>query len=450
MQRALSSRLLHNAAELQPDQIQKKLGEWIVGQQDAKRSVAVAMRNRWRRRHVPENLRREIIPKNILMIGGSGTGKTEIARRMAELSGAPFIKVEATKFTEVGYKGADVDSIIKDLLEIAVKLVSQREEEKNSEHIKKVTEDVLLDTLLGSQVDQKTSHVREEIRNCLRFNVLDDIEVPYEVKPTKEGSKKQQQQITSNNSSVLINMADLVNFMSPKSKKNKYTIAEVRAHEEAFQREQLMNKQKIIQDAIHETEEFGIVFIDEIDKIAKTRRNPNSDASDEGVQRDLLPLIEGCKITTDKGDVDTSKILFIAAGAFHQVKPSDLLPELQGRLPIRVVLNELTADDLYRILTEPTAHLIRQQKALMLTEGVDLRITDEAIREVANVALEMNKKVENIGARRLHTVLESLFEDISFNAANFKGKTLVYDKPDVESVLKKIGAKSPDLKQYIL
>jgi len=441
---------------MEPEEITKKLGEWIVGQDHAKRSVAVAMRNRWRRKSVPEILRKEIIPKNILMIGPTGSGKTEVARRMAELSGAPFIKVEATKFTEVGFKGADVDSIIKDLFEIALKQVTTREENKHSEEIRLKTEEVLLNLLLGPPVwDQRNSSFREEIRKNLRNSVLDNIELNYDMKPMPQQKDSAGRKGPQNGSpsrpdpSMVFNFLAL-NTMPQHPKKGKHKISEIRRAEESWNKNELVNHQKILQTALHETEEYGIVFLDEIDKIVSSSKR-NSDVSDEGVQRDLLPLIEGCKIATERGvEVDTSKILFIAAGAFSQSKPSDLLPELQGRLPVRVVLSELSADDLYRIMTEPVAHMVRQQKALLKTEGVDLRITDDAIRELANLAIEVNRTVENIGARRLHTVTETLFEDLSFNAPDYEGQTIVFDKSDVEAIVERMKTKSPDLKQYIL
>jgi len=428
---------IRGPAELRPVEIQNKLSEWIVGQDDAKKSVAVAMRNRWRRKSIPDHLRKEVIPKNILMIGGSGTGKTEIARRMAEMSGAPFIKVEATKFTEVGYRGADVDSIIKDLLEIAVKLVTKRETAKHEEEIRKLTEESLLTLLIGPETDHDNKQTRQELTTCLRNSLLDGIEVPYH-ESRKEGHKVQVADLNS-----------LLALLAGQGVKKSRKLSEIRVLEEANHRSKLINENDIVKEAIHDASEYGIVFIDEIDKIVSLSKQ-HADASDEGVQRDLLPLIEGCKITTDRGEVDTSKILFIAAGAFHQAKPADLLPELQGRLPIRVVLDQLTADDMYRILTEPTAHMIRQQKALFKTEGVDLRVTDDAIREMALITADMNRSVENIGARRLHTVIESLFEDLSFEASKFKGKTVVFDREDVQLIKEKIEVRAPNLKQYIL
>jgi ATP-dependent HslUV protease ATP-binding subunit HslU len=429
---------LRSPAELRPAEIQSKLSEWIVGQDEAKKSVAVAMRNRWRRKAIPELLRREVIPKNILMIGGSGTGKTEIARRMAELSGAPFIKVEATKFTEVGYRGADVDSIIKDLVEIAVKLVTKRESAKHEAEIKRLTEESLLTLLIGPETDHDhKKQAREDLSMCLRNNLLEGIEVPYD-------AQREQQKVQVGDINSLLAL-----LTGQRQNKKARKISEVRMLEEATHRSKLLNENDIVREALHEASEYGIVFIDEIDKLISFSKQ-HADASDEGVQRDLLPLIEGCKITTDRGEVDTSKILFIAAGAFHQVKPSDLIPELQGRLPIRVVLTELTEDDMYRILTEPTAHMIRQQKALLWTEGVDLRVTDDAIREIAAIAWEMNRSVENIGARRLHAVIETLFEELSFDASKYNGQTVIFDASDVNEIRSKIEVRAPNLKQYIL
>uniref|UniRef100_A0A6B2L2D5 AAA+ ATPase domain-containing protein n=1 Tax=Arcella intermedia TaxID=1963864 RepID=A0A6B2L2D5_9EUKA len=435
---------------LQPEEIAKELDKYIVGQADAKRAVAVAMRNRWRRNKVPEKLRKEIMPKNILMIGPTGCGKTEVARRMAKLAEAPFIKVEATKYTEVGFKGADVDQIIKDLLEIAIRLVKERETQKLKQLVKDKVDETLLDLLVGKtdQDDPQQTFTRSEVKQSLLKGLVENVEVNYEPRVNSNKVPNNQQNVKF--PAAVVQLQSIFSaFIQPKPKKTKYFIKEIRPLEEEAQIQNFLPEEAIVKRAIFETEEYGIVFIDELDKIIPTSGRFHADASDEGVQRDLLPLIEGTKITTDHGEVDTSNILFITAGAFHHSKPSDLLAELQGRLPIRVQLHDLNEEELYRILTEPEAHAIKQYRALLKTEGVDLRFTDEALREIAKITSEVNQTVENIGARRLSTVLERILEDISFNASNYKAQTVIIDKEDVDAHMVEFKKKA-DLKQYIL
>jgi len=438
---------------LQPPEILAELDKWIVGQHEAKKAVAVAMRNRWRRRQVAPDLQKEIVPKNILMIGPTGVGKTEVARRMAKLTHSPFIKVEATKYTEVGFKGSDVDTIIKDILDIAIKLVRERESKRLEPVITEKVNQRLLSIIIGDSMEGISS--REAMLHLLQTGQLELVELDYEPRPApRKGFPAflspfaPNRGMESNGGTAAVLYLDAFNGDREKPK-SKCTVKEIRAFEEADIKQKLLVEENIIKRAIYETEEFGIVFIDELDKIVSTGTKWSADASDEGVQRDLLPLIEGTKIQTDHGDVDTSKILFIGSGAFMQAKPSDLLAELQGRLPIRVKLSDLSEEDLYRILVEPECNLILQQKALMKTEGVDLRFTDEAILEIARAAAEANKTVENIGARRLQTVLEKVLEDVSYNAAVHKDTTVVFDKADIELHFKEFRDKV-NLKHYIL
>uniref|UniRef100_A0A6B2L3G6 AAA+ ATPase domain-containing protein n=1 Tax=Arcella intermedia TaxID=1963864 RepID=A0A6B2L3G6_9EUKA len=421
---------------LEPAQIVSELDNYIIGQNDAKRTVAIAMRNRWRRNQLKtmnNPIWKEIVPKNILMIGPTGTGKTEIARRMASLTGSPFIKVEATKFTEVGFKGQDVDKIIKDLIHIAVRLVKERDGRKL---LKEKVDERILD-LLTERLGIKYS--REDLRKGLLRGEFENQEVPYLARKDEKIS--------------VVKLGD-VEFLwdsesTPKHKMIPTKIKDIRTIEEETEYSKIQDDQAIIKQAVLETEQFGIVFIDEIDKITRSHFSSNGDASDEGVQRDLLPLIEGTKIATDFGEIDTSQILFIASGAFHQSKPSDLLAELQGRLPLRVVLNALTEEDFFRILTEPTANIIRQQRALLKTEDIDLRFTMDALLEISKAAFILNQTVENIGARRLFTVLERILEEYSFNTNNWKGSCVIIDAETVQERLKDMSQKQ-NLKRYIL
>jgi ATP-dependent HslUV protease ATP-binding subunit HslU len=405
-----------NFSKLQPEEIKIELDKWIVGQSDAKIAIAVALRNRWRRTQVPEEIKKEIIPKNILMIGPSGCGKTEIARRMASLAAAPFIKVEATKYTEVGYKGADVDSIIKGLVDNGIKKVKDRFRKAIENYLRSRVDNIIADEIVGDKADES---LREITREELKSGKLEDTII-------KGRSHKSNQ---SDGTTVK-------EFRLAWIKKETNSLLSF--HENA-----------IIPRGIFEAQEFGIVYIDEIDKIVTNGFHFHSDASDEGVQRDLLPLIEGTKIKTDHGEVDTSKMLFIASGAFLQTKPQDLLAELQGRLPIRIQLKSLTKQELYKVLTEPEAPLILKEKAMLKTEGVDLRFTDEAVMAIAHAATEANDTVENIGARRLHTVLERVVEEISYNVEDYCGSTFVIDEQYVQERLKELNQKV-ELKKYIL
>lgn len=459
---------------LRPSEVVAGLDKHIVGQQDAKRAVAIAMRNRWRRKQLPEELRKEVTPRNVLLVGPTGCGKTEVARRMAKLNDAPFIKVEATKFTEVGYHGRDVDQIIRDLMDVSMQLTRKVWTEKLRGQAKGLVEDRILDLLTGpTHQQQKASQRtqgepistssdhrgRESFREMLRQGILDDQEIEVEVPQGGDRSHDLGGLGDSTNPNVVA-MSDLWQRMSGQSGKNKQpmekkkmAISEARNVILDIELDKLLENVDLKKEAILAVEESGIVFIDEIDKICTSRDSFGSrsaDASAEGVQRDLLPIIEGTTINTKYGNVNTDYILFLASGAFHAVKPSDLLPELQGRLPIRVELKGLTEEDLYRILTEPVANLIRQQVELIATEGVKLVFEDDAIREIARMAAHLNKTVENIGARRLHTVMERIMEEFSFKAAEVeKGSTLIVDKQLVKGRLSDVIQKT-DLSRYIL
>lgn len=460
--------------KLRPTEVVKELDRHIVGQPDAKRAVAIAMRNRWRRRQLPSDLRKEVTPRNVLMIGPTGCGKTEVARRMADLSDAPFLKVEATKFTEVGYHGRDVDQIIRDLVDVSMQLTRKHQTEKFKAAAKEFAEERLLDLLSGPSIpppsspsktgekeqEQNTSQrSRETFREMLRNGSLEEHEVEVEV-PIDSPGDKNVFAIggESNNNPNIAAMSDFLSKITvpsgkkgPPTERKKMTISDARKAIINIEIERMLENIDLKKEAIAAVEESGIVFLDEVDKICSSRDfvGRSADASAEGVQRDLLPLIEGTTINTKHGNVNTDYILFIASGAFHAVKPSDMLPELQGRLPIRVELNGLTEEDLYKILTEPVANLIRQQTSLLATEGVELKFEDEAIREVARLAATLNRQVENIGARRLHTVIERVMEKISFEAAEKEGETLVVDKKLVEERLSDVVVSS-DLSKYIL
>jgi ATP-dependent HslUV protease ATP-binding subunit HslU len=437
-------------AKLSPREIAAELDKHIVGQHAAKRAVAIALRNRWRRMQLPEDLRNEVSPKNILMIGPTGVGKTEIARRLARLAGSPFIKVEATKFTEVGYVGRDVDSIIRDLVFVAVKMLREQEFDKVSMQAANAAEDQVLDILLPGTTNGGESDTRQIFRKKLREGQLNDREIEIKVSERVSGMEiiapPGMEDMTNQLSSM---------FSSLGSGRKKTRRMSVKAALKALQDEEagkLINEEELKARAIELTEQTGIVFIDEIDKVASRNEMSSGGVSREGVQRDLLPLIEGSTVSTKFGSVKTDHILFIASGAFHLAKPSDLIPELQGRLPIRVELDALTADDFKRILTEPDASLCRQYQALLATEGVTLEFTPDGITRISEIAWQVNERTENIGARRLHTVMEKLLEDISFAAdamASNGTTSFVIDSAFVEQHLGEL-ARNEDLSRFIL
>jgi len=444
-------------ASLTPQEIVRELNKHIIGQDAAKRAVAIALRNRWRRMQVEEPLRQEITPKNILMIGPTGVGKTEIARRLAKLANAPFVKVEATKFTEVGYVGRDVDSIVKELADVAVKMTREQEIEKVRERAADAAEERLLDALLpkpkmlGFSTDEpqqpRDAETRQKFRKMLREKQLDEREIEIELRAlpvgveimAPPGMEEMQQQLQSM----------FQNLGGNRSKARKVKVKEalkLLTEEEAGK---LINEEELKAAAIRNAEQNGIVFIDEIDKVTRRQETLGADVSREGVQRDLLPLVEGSTVTTKYGPVKTDHVLFIASGAFHLSKPSDLIPELQGRLPIRVELGSLKVEDFVRILTEPDASLTAQYRALMQTEGLKVEFTQSGVRRIAEIAFNVNERTENIGARRLHTVMERLLETVSYDAVNRGGDTVTIDAGYVDEHLGNL-VKDEDLTRYIL
>lgn len=442
-------------SEMTPREIVSELDKHIIGQDAAKRSVAIALRNRWRRMQLNEELRHEVTPKNILMIGPTGVGKTEIARRLAKLANAPFIKVEATKFTEVGYVGKEVDSIIRDLTDAAIKMVRMQSIEKNRYRAEELAEERVLDVLIPpaknnwgqTEPSQEPSAARQAFRKKLREGQLDDKEIEIDLAAAPMGveimSPPGMEEMTSQLQSMFQNLG------GQKQKPRKLKIKDAMKlliEEEAAK---LVNPEELKQEAIDAVEQHGIVFIDEIDKICKRGESSGPDVSREGVQRDLLPLVEGCTVSTKHGMVKTDHILFIASGAFQIAKPSDLIPELQGRLPIRVELQALTTSDFERILTEPNASITVQYKALMATEGVNIEFTDSGIKRIAEAAWQVNESTENIGARRLHTVLERLMEEISYDASDLSGQNITIDADYVSKHLDALVA-DEDLSRFTL
>ena len=442
-------------SEMTPREIVSELDQHIIGQSDAKRAVAIALRNRWRRMQLQEPMRHEVTPKNILMIGPTGVGKTEIARRLAKLANAPFIKVEATKFTEVGYVGKEVDSIIRDLTDSAMKLVRQQEIVKNRAKAEEAAEERILDALLPAAKNQwgevenrdSQSNTRQIFRKKLREGQLDDKEVEIDVAGVSMGVEIMAPPGMEDMTSQLQSMFE--NLSGSQTKKRKMKIKDALKTLIDDEAAKLVNPEELKQKAIDAVEQNGIVFIDEIDKICKKGEYSGADVSREGVQRDLLPLVEGSTVNTKHGMVKTDHILFIASGAFQVARPSDLIPELQGRLPIRVELSALTAEDFERILTEPNASLTEQYKALMATEGVSIEFTQDAIKKIAEAAFRVNEKTENIGARRLHTVMERLMDKISFNASDMDGQTVNIDATYVSEALGEV-VENEDLSRFIL
>lgn len=440
-------------SNMTPREIVSELDKYIIGQNDAKRAVAIALRNRWRRMQLNEELRAEITPKNILMMGPTGVGKTEIARRLAKLADAPFIKVEATKFTEVGYVGRDVESIVRDLIEMSIKLFRQRAMESVQVRAQDAAEDRILDALLpaarGMEAQEKETSTRQVFRKKLREGDLDDKEIEIEVAAASVGVEIMAPPGMEEMTSQLQNMFS--NMNSDRKRLRKMTVRSAMKQLQDEEAARLVNDEEIKAQAISAAEQNGIVFIDEIDKVCRRGETSGADVSREGVQRDLLPLIEGCTVSTKYGMIRTDHMLFIASGAFHLAKPSDLIPELQGRLPIRVELNALTPDDFARILQEPDASLTEQYQALMQTEGLKIAFNPDGIRRLAEIAWQVNDRTENIGARRLHTVMERLLETVSFSAGDLaaEGKTVTIDAAYVDQSLGEL-SQDEDLSRFIL
>ena len=433
---------------LSPREIVSELDRYVIGQKEAKKAVAVALRNRWRRQALSDEMRDEVLPKNILMIGPTGVGKTEISRRLSKLAEAPFIKVEATRFTEVGYVGRDVEQIVRDLIEIAIAMEREKKRKEVKAKAELKAEDKVLDALVGSKASVST---KESFRKRLRNGDLDNNEIEIEVQDKSSGFQSFEIPGMPGGNVGMVNIGDMLgkSIGNKKGKKKKMTVKESHDILVAQESDKMIEEDKIIKEAKKATEENGIVFLDEIDKVSARSDRVGGDVSREGVQRDLLPLIEGTTVSTKHGPIKTDHILFIASGAFQLAKPSDLLPELQGRLPIRVELNALNEDDFKRILKEPDNSLIKQYKELLKTENVELKFTDDGIDMLAKISAEVNSSVENIGARRLHTIIEKVLDDISFNATDKAGETIIIDKNYVNNNLGNL-VKDTDLSKFIL
>tara|TARA_A100000164_G_scaffold292503_1_gene266090 strand:+ start:1848 stop:3224 length:1377 start_codon:yes stop_codon:yes gene_type:complete len=433
---------------LSPREIVSELDRYVIGQKEAKKAVAVALRNRWRRQALSDEMRDEVLPKNILMIGPTGVGKTEISRRLSKLAEAPFIKVEATRFTEVGYVGRDVEQIVRDLIEIAIAMEREKKRKEVKAKAELKAEEKVLDALVGNKASVAT---KESFRKRLRNGDLDGNEIEIEVQDKTSGLQSFEIPGMPGGNVGMVNLGDILgkSIGNKKGKKKKMTVKESHDILVAQESDKMIEEDKIIKEAKKTTEENGIVFLDEIDKVSARSDRVGGDVSREGVQRDLLPLIEGTTVSTKHGPIKTDHILFIASGAFQLAKPSDLLPELQGRLPIRVELNALNEEDFKRILKEPDNSLIKQYKELLKTENVDLVFTDDGIDMLAKISAEVNSSVENIGARRLHTIIEKVLDDISFNATDKAGETITIDKKYVNDNLGNL-VKDTDLSKFIL
>ena len=443
-----NSKNYSKVSSLSPREIVSELDRYVIGQKEAKKAVAVALRNRWRRQALSNEMRDEVLPKNILMIGPTGVGKTEISRRLSKLAQAPFIKVEATRFTEVGYVGRDVEQIIRDLIEIAIAMEKERKRKEGKAKAELKAEELVLDALVGNKATVAT---RESFRKRLRNGDLDENEIEIEVQGAAAGLQSFEIPGMPGGNVGMVNLGDILgkSMGNKKGKKKKMSVKESHDILIAQESDKMIEEDKIIKEAKKATEENGIVFLDEIDKVSARSDRVGGDVSREGVQRDLLPLIEGTTVSTKHGPIKTDHILFIASGAFQLAKPSDLLPELQGRLPIRVELDALKEEDFKRILKEPDNSLIKQYKALLNTENVNLEFTDDGIDMLAKISAEVNSSVENIGARRLHTIIEKVLDDISFNATDRAGETVTINEKYVQNNLGNL-VKDTDLSKFIL